>query len=441
MTAALAELSLGTTVQPEVLLDNQTALELAAIMDELSVLNPADSVKREAFYEVVRATPLLVVSEEALPANLRHSGYTVYAKHEGAQHGGAYKLRGATNALLNRPSGTSKVTVASTGNHANETVIGAHAIDNAIEVIVECPEDISPAKAAEIQGNGGTLHAVHPDLNAALVAAEEASEQPGTIFIPPYHREDLVAAQGTIALEIIAQLLKQIENGELPEDAQVTFIYPGGGGGIGAGNAVAAKLNWPGAEFRISQMMAADSIAKALAGETLDPLTLDRSCDGAAVPTPGELPMRIISDPNFVDALDVVTKAQVGEAMAVLAQVHEVPEPAGALAMAAALRYMREHPRDPSDTRFHVVIPVTSGIVVTPEKVQEFMAAALAEGCISPQVAYQVVSQAYGERRVHGVDEVLARRAGTTALSVTDHQNRVIHSPVVALRAAALRAA
>jgi hypothetical protein len=68
MTAALAELSLGTTVQPEVLLDNQTALELAAIMDELSVLNPADSVKREAFYEVVRATPLLVVSEEALPA-------------------------------------------------------------------------------------------------------------------------------------------------------------------------------------------------------------------------------------------------------------------------------------------------------------------------------------------------------------------------------------
>ena len=79
--------------------------------------------------------------------------------------------------------------------------------------------------------------------------------------------------------------------------------------------------------------------------------------------------------------------------------------------MAATLKYMRQNRMPVSDDVPHVLVPVTSGVQVTPEKVSEFMKAAYSEGLIDGPTAFATVSQAHGERYVSGLDEILAENA------------------------------
>ncbi len=412
MTATLQE-AFTTSPYPDVspyeaLLENSAAAAIWHELEPLSVLSTEPSVRRDRFYEVVRETPLLAVPSRLLPEDLRDSGYTVVVKHEGRQRSKSYKLRGVTNALDGEERLQTAVFV-STGNHGNAGAVAGRLLGFA-GVEVECPEGTAAPKQLGMLKNGATVNAIHASLPDAVDYGMTKGEQPGYISVHPYDQVNVVAAQGTLTLEAIAQLEALGHS-----DDAVTCFYPGGGGGCGAGNAVAAKTNRPGTEVRLSQMWGAHAIAAELYDLPFAAEDIDRSCDGAAVPIPGRLPMQVIRDANFVDAVDIVSNGQVGEAMSVLASVHEVPEPAGALALAAALQYMRDNPRDPADTRPHVLMAVTSGIMVTPQKVGHFMQAALAEGRISGSTAARTVSKAYGERSVDGLEEILATQAEATA--------------------------
>ena len=94
------------------------------------------------FYQVVRETPLLVVAQEALPQDLRNSGYTLLVKHEGMQPTEAYKLRGAMSALLGH---NGSVVAASTGNHASAVAYAANCLGIG-PVDVMCPTSTNQAK-------------------------------------------------------------------------------------------------------------------------------------------------------------------------------------------------------------------------------------------------------------------------------------------------------
>lgn len=395
----------------EAIANNPTAREIYAHQELLSVLNEESSQRRNRFYEVVVQTPLRFVDDDLLPADLRGSGYIIAVKDEGRQKGGAYKLRGTTNALLDGDR-SNRVVVASTGNHANETAIAGRELGYA-GTEVHCPRDIAASKRVAMQFNGAEVYAKYRTLEQALGAATGRGKQDGYMFVHPYNDLAVIAGQGTISLEAIAQL----QAAGLSE-AHATFILPAGGGGIGAGNAVAAKANWPNAEVRLSQMEGAHGIAAELYGYPFDPQKLNKACDGAAVASGGRLPMEIIKDNALVDAVDVVSEADIGEAMAILAQVSDVPEPAGALALAAALQYMRLNKRHMTDGGQHVLVAVTSGRRVTPQKVGHFMQTAFVGQRISGPLAASVMSKAYAERNVDGLDEYLDRHTTTVKKTV-----------------------
>lgn len=416
MTTATLELLCPATTPEEALARNNTAAELWNEMYDLSVLDECSSPRRDAFYDLVVVTPITVIPTESLPEDLQSSGYVVVVKNEGRQPGKAYKVRGAKNALLGREDGVVEISVASTGNHANETAIAA-ASEGIMRVTVECPVDTAVPKLAAMVNNGATVHNTHSTLPQSLVAAQNLGERDGVMFIHPYDHMKVVAGQGTISFELVAQLAA-MGLGMLKR----SFVFPGGGGGIGAGNAVATKTTSPDTKVYISQMEGSEGIVKALAGDTMDPKEFVKSCDGAAVLSPGKIPMEIISDPFYVDDVDTVTDGQLGEAMAILAGVAEVPEPAGALALALAMKKMRANPLDAGWDQPEVMVAVTSGVMVTPDKVGEFMSAALAEGLISGTTAYNVLSQAQTEREVTGVEEIFARQE---ALRLKDDNGKI----------------
>ncbi len=155
------------------------------------------------------------------------AGSNVFLKLEHLQRTGSFKLRGASNkiALLPEAAASRGVVAASNGNHGLGVAAAAQQRGIAAEVYVSA--QVSPAKAARIQALGARIRVAGDDPLAAEVAARRAAEESGRTFISPYNDGDVVAGQGTIAIE----LLRQVPN------LSAVFVAVGGGGlvgGIGA---------------------------------------------------------------------------------------------------------------------------------------------------------------------------------------------------------------
>lgn len=378
---------------------NTTAWQVAE-----SMLRIAPGGGREAaFRDVVPVTPLTELAPEVLPERVRESSYRILVKCDNEMPGGAYKLRGVTSALLdvaeqNRAS--TEVAVASTGNHANETALAALALGfGGVHAYV--PQHASPVKVFNIERNGAHPH-TRATLEDCVEAAQRHGSRPNATFVHPYNQVEVMAGQGTAALEVAAQLA---DHGVDPAHDSVIEIVPAGGGGYAAGMAVGVRMAMPQAQVRVAQAENADAIVARVKGRAFNKESFNSACDGAAVPEPGELPMQILADKQLVQGADTVTRGEIGEAMATLGNA----EPAGALALAAAFKFMQGNP-DGSG----VIVVHLSGANTTPEKVQEFMAYAYTDGLIDGPTAFAAVSRAYAERTIHGVDEVLLR-AGASA--------------------------
>ena len=147
----------------------------------------------------------------------------IFFKLENLQHTGSFKLRGATNKILSLTpaQAAAGVIAASNGNHGIGVAAAAGRAGIAAEVYVS--SHVSPGKAQRMEQLGARVHRAGDDPLTAEVAARAAAEQSGKVFISPYNDMEVLAGQGTIAVELLRQL-PQID---------AVFVAVGGGGLIG----------------------------------------------------------------------------------------------------------------------------------------------------------------------------------------------------------------
>ncbi len=173
-------------------------------------------------YEKIRPsiteTPLEPASDVA-PRTRLH----LFFKREDLQQTGSFKLRGATNKILSltRDQAARGVIAASNGNHGMAVAAAARLNGVAAEVYVSA--HVSPAKASRIEWLGARLRRVGTDPLEAEMAARQAAESAGKVFVSPYNDFEVMAGQGTIALELLRQA----------PVLDAVFIAVGGGGLIG----------------------------------------------------------------------------------------------------------------------------------------------------------------------------------------------------------------
>jgi threonine dehydratase len=146
-----------------------------------------------------------------------------WLKLEHLQKTGSFKFRGACNkmALLTAEQAAAGVVTASNGNHGLGVAAAAEARGIAAEVFVSA--QVSPGKARRIEAHGAKLRRAGDAPLTAELAARRAAEERGRVFISPYNDHDVMAGQGTIAVELLRQL----------PDVATVFVAVGGGGLIG----------------------------------------------------------------------------------------------------------------------------------------------------------------------------------------------------------------
>lgn len=291
--------------------------------DELpSPAQVRDAAARIAPHAVV--TPVL--RSAALDAL---AGAELHFKCENLQRGGAFKFRGACNAVWSLADGEAArgVVTHSSGNHGNALALAA--ATRGIQAHVVVPEGAVQAKLDAIARAGGTLHRCAPSQAAREAMCAEVQARTGATLVHPYADVRVMAGQGTIALELLRQA---------PElDALIT---PVGGGGLAAGVAIAAHALRPElALFAAEPAGAADAARSLGAGRRVTDLVPDTVCDG----------LRALVGERNLDALcthrvDVVTvsDAETVAAMRLLwSELKQVVEVSSATVLAAILKQPR----------------------------------------------------------------------------------------------------
>lgn len=281
--------------------------------------------------EAVR-TPL--ASPESLA---RRTGWRLSLKLESFQRTGAFKFRGALNCtvkLLSKPASpetkpppgqsAGRLVTASSGNHALGMSLAGKITGARVTVVMPEGAPLVKQEKARDYGAEVILHGQHYD--DAQVYARRLAEERGATYIPSFNHPDIMAGQGTIALELIE---------DLPDVDAV--VFPIGGGGLAAGLAVVLKTLLPRTVLVGVQADGAASMKLSLArGTPVELPSLHTVADGIAVRRPGDLTFEVVKD--LVDEVVTVSDAEIEEAMTVLA--HEaslVVEPAGAAGVAALI--------------------------------------------------------------------------------------------------------
>lgn len=254
------------------------------------------------------------------------SGADVYLKCENLQRTGSFKVRGAYNKIMKRheEGGLKAVVASSAGNHAQGVAFAASRVGVPSTIVM--PKSAPVAKVSATRGYGAEV-ILHGDVyDEAYAKACQVVEERGAEFIHPFDDEDVIAGQGTIALEIISAL-----------PFVDTVLVPAGGGGMLAGIATCAKQVNPRIEVIGVQAAGAPAIADSFAAKGLVPSQSVRTiADGIAVKTPGSLTMEYIN--HYVDQMVTVTDTQIADAILLLFERCKlVVEPAGATSLAAVL--------------------------------------------------------------------------------------------------------
>ncbi|MDR6522607.1 threonine dehydratase [Variovorax paradoxus] len=275
----------------------------------------------------VRRTPLL-----RWPALDARAGGPVWLKLENLQLTGSFKVRGAFNALLNLdPAQRRRGVVAySTGNHGQAIAWAAAQLD--IPATIVMPVDAPRNKVAKAVAQGARV--VHYDRRheSREAIGMQLLAETGATLVPPGDHPDVLAAQGTVALEA----LEDLPAGE--RENLGVFAAPCGGGGLMAGCNLVLDALSPGAQRVAVEPAGYDDTVRSLRSgrrESNDPAARTL-CDALQAATPAELPFAI-NQPLLSSAL-AVTDAQVGQAMRfALEELRIVAEPGGSVALAALL--------------------------------------------------------------------------------------------------------
>jgi threonine dehydratase len=270
----------------------------------------------------VRRTPLLVSAELA-----GRLGVVVEFKCENLQEAGAFKSRGAANAVFALPAEVAARGVAthSSGNHA--AALARAAQRRGIPAFIVMPRGAPRIKRAAVEAYGGQVTECDPTLAAREAAAAALVAETGATLVHPYDDPLVIAGQGTIALELADQTA--------PPDA---VLVPVGGGGLLAGTALAVERLWPGTRVIGVEPAAADDAYRSFTTGRLHAQTDPRTmADGLR----GALSARTLRLARaHVDAIVTVTEAAIAEAMRLLFEgLKVVVEPSAAVPVAALLEH------------------------------------------------------------------------------------------------------
>src|SRR5436305_8816811 len=184
----------------------------------------------------------------------RLAGRSLFFKCEHLQKAGAFKFRGACNAVrrLSDEAATRGVVTHSSGNHAQALALAARM--RGIPAHIVMPSNASPVKRRAVEGYGGRVIECTPTLAARESTAAAVLAETGATLIPPYDHPDVIAGQGTVALELLEQA-SEID----------TIVAPVGGGGLVAGICLAAKGINPSLRIIAAEPQGADDAARSKA--------------------------------------------------------------------------------------------------------------------------------------------------------------------------------
>ena len=253
-------------------------------------------------------------------------GAEVFLKAENFQRIGAFKFRGAFNAIsrLSPEQLASGVAAYSSGNHAQAVALAARLAGTSAVILM--PEDAPPTKVAATKGYGAEVVTYDRYTGDRTALATALAEERGVALIPPYDHYDVMAGQGTVALELIEEV------GQLG-----ALLAPIGGGGLIAGCATAAVELSPGIRVIGVEPEAGDDTARSLAaGERVEIGVPRTIADGQAIPIPGELTFEI--NRRLLAGVELVSDDEIRAAMVfAFERLKLVLEPSGACALAALL--------------------------------------------------------------------------------------------------------
>jgi threonine dehydratase len=254
------------------------------------------------------------------------SGAHLHFKCETFQKAGAFKARGAVNAVfaLSEAQARSGVATHSSGNHA--AALARAAALRGIPAYIVMPENSPQAKRAAVERYGGRITYCAATLAAREAAAAELVAATGAAFIHPYDNLMVMAGQGTAAAELLGQV-PQLE----------AIICPVGGGGLLSGTAVAAKSLKPGIRVLGAEPAGADDAARSFETGQLQPAPVPHTiADGLR----GALAARTFAEIRaHVDGITRVSEESIIESMRALWEVLKIiVEPSGAVSYAAVRR-------------------------------------------------------------------------------------------------------
>jgi threonine dehydratase len=224
------------------------------------------------------------------------------------------------------------VIAASAGNHAQGVALSARKLG--IRATIFMPRTTPEIKVLAVAELGAHIELVGDDYDEACAHAYAEAEGTGAVFIHPFDNPDVIAGQGTLGIEICE---------DLASPPAVIFV-PVGGGGLASGIAATVKAMHPEVKIIGVEPEDAASMKAAIeAGHPVDIGTTGIFADGVAVRKVGETTFAMCRD--LLDDIVTVSVDQVCSAVkTIFEEVRAVPEPAGALAVAGAIRYSADHP-------------------------------------------------------------------------------------------------
>ncbi|HEX7632288.1 MAG TPA: pyridoxal-phosphate dependent enzyme [Lacunisphaera sp.] len=269
----------------------------------------------------IKRTPVL--TSDALDAAC---GARLHFKCENLQAAGAFKARGACNAVfsLTDAEAARGVVTHSSGNHAAALARAARLRGISADIVM--PHGSPESKVANVKSFGGRITFCEPGLNSREAACAEIIARTGAVLVHPFDDVRVAAGQGTATVELL-------------EDAsQLDFVLcPVGGGGLLCGTAVAAKSLKPGIRMIGVEPAIADDVAQSFrAGKRISIPTPATIADGLRTNCTGEMNLPIIR--QYVDDILTVSEDEIVAAMRELwEKLHVVVEPSAAVAYAAVL--------------------------------------------------------------------------------------------------------
>jgi threonine dehydratase len=253
-------------------------------------------------------------------------GARLFLKCENLQRMGAFKFRGAYNAVaqLGPDERARGVLAYSSGNHAQAIALACRLLGARATIVM--PDNAPAAKRQATEGYGARVVSYDRAREKREEIAERMQREGGQVLIPPYDHEDVIAGQGTAALELIE------EAGELD-----LLLAPCGGGGLLSGSALAARALLPRCRVIGVEPELADDATRSFRSGTLqtvhNPPTI---ADGARTPSLGALTFPLVRA-NVDDMTTVPDEALVRAMRFVWERMKLVVEPTGVLGLAAAL--------------------------------------------------------------------------------------------------------